>query len=113
MFSGTADDIFEGITIEEETKTQILNYVKRRLAQQPTKIRSDIEVTCFTYEGIDAIKAALSEGEKCSTPEMPVKIKLIAPPMYVMTTLTQDKDLGIEKLNETIEKIKTVILSFG
>lgn len=44
-------------------KNDLLTYIKRRLAPQPVKIRADIEVTCFTYEGIDAIKAALGEGE--------------------------------------------------
>jgi len=35
---------------------------------------SEIEVSCFAYEGIDAIKAALHEGLKCSTEEMPIKV---------------------------------------
>lgn len=58
-----AVDIFEGLEVDGKVKESILSYVKRRLAPQPVKIRSDIEVTCFTYEGIDAIKQALSEGE--------------------------------------------------
>jgi hypothetical protein len=45
-------------------QNDLLTYIKRRLAPQPVKIRADIEVTCFTYEGIDAIKAALTEGEE-------------------------------------------------
>jgi translation initiation factor 2 subunit 1 len=47
--------------VSPELKTDLLTYIKRRLAPQPVKIRADIEVTCFTYEGIDAIKAALGE----------------------------------------------------
>ena len=38
------------------------------------KIRSDIEVSCYTYEGIDAIKAALGAGVDLSTEEMPIKV---------------------------------------
>jgi translation initiation factor 2 alpha subunit (eIF-2alpha) len=38
--------------------------IGRRLAPQPFKLRADVEVTCFAYEGIDAIKAALKEGEQ-------------------------------------------------
>ena len=49
--------------ITPEIKNDLLTYIKRRLAPQPVKIRADIEVTCFTYEGIDAIKAALGDGE--------------------------------------------------
>lgn len=87
--------------------------MRRRLAPQPVKIRSDIEVTCFTYEGIDAIKEALAEGERCGTGETPIKIKLIAPPMYVMTTMTLDKDLGIEAMHKSIEAIGAVIRAKG
>lgn len=91
----------------------ISSYVKRRLAPQPVKIRADIEVTCFTYEGIDAIKLALHAGEASGSQEVPIKIKLIAPPMYVMTTMTLDKDLGIDRLNRAIEIIKTEITAHG
>jgi translation initiation factor 2 subunit 1 len=107
------EDIFEGLGIDENTKASIISYVKRRLAPQPVKIRSDIEVTCFTYDGIDAIKEALLEGEKKSVKDAPVKLKLIAPPMYVMTTMTLDKDIGLETLNSAIEAIGTSIRAKG
>jgi translation initiation factor 2 subunit 1 len=77
----------------------VVTYVKRRLAPQPVKIRADIEVTCFTYEGIDAIKEALLE--------------LIAPPMYVMTTMTLDKEIGVATLNKAIEAIAVLIRAKG
>jgi translation initiation factor 2 alpha subunit (eIF-2alpha) len=56
-------DIFEGLEVDPKIKESISSYVKKRLAPQPVKIRSDFEVTCFTYEGIDAIKQALTDGE--------------------------------------------------
>ena len=56
MALGDSDEnIFEGINIDEETKTAVVTYVKRRLAPQPVKVRSDIEVTCFTYEGMTGL----------------------------------------------------------
>lgn len=77
------------------------------------KIRSDIEVTCFTYEGIDAIKDALMAGEASGSVETPIKIKLIAPPLYVMTTTTLDKDQGVEQLSKAIDVISNIIVSKG
>jgi translation initiation factor 2 subunit 1 len=88
-------------------------YVRRKLAPQPVKIRADIEVTCYTYEGIDAIKEALLAGQAKGTEESPVKIKLIAPPMYVMTCMTLDKDFGVELLNQAIEVVTSTIRSKG
>lgn len=109
----TEENIFDGLDINEHTKNLILTYIKRRLAPQPVKIRSDIEVTCYAYEGIDAIKEALLVGESCSIPEVKVSIKLIAPPMYVMTTTTLDRELGINTLNKAIEAVNRTITSKG
>lgn len=34
----------------------------------------DIEVACYGYEGIDAVKEALRAGLNCSTESMPIKV---------------------------------------
>ena len=63
------------------------------------QVRADFEVTCFSYEGIDAIKAALFAGEAAgSTPDVPVHIRLIAPPVYVMTAASMDKQQALPTL---------------
>lgn len=109
-----SENIFECIPDTDEiTRAQIMTYIRRRLAPQPIRIRADIEVTCFTYEGIDAIKEALLAGENESVKEVPIKIKLIAPPMYVLNTTTVDKELGLSTCNNAINKIGEIIRSKG
>jgi translation initiation factor 2 subunit 1 len=97
-------------------------YITKRLAPQPIKIRSDIEVSCFTYEGIDAIQEALFAGMAVAAPpssESPsdsssaIKIKLIAPPIYVLSTTTLEKDVGIALLQKAIDTIQEVINKKG
>lgn len=61
-----------------------MNNIKRKLTSQAVKIRADVEVACYGYEGIDAVKAALKSGLALSTEELPIKINLIAPPLYGM-----------------------------
>ena len=70
---------------------------------------TDIEVSCYGYEGIDAVKSSLKAGLAQSTEEMPIKINLIAPPQYVMTTTTLDRTEGIAKLNTAIQVIRESI----
>ncbi|RLN02351.1 hypothetical protein BBJ28_00004967 [Nothophytophthora sp. Chile5] len=105
----TDDAVFEGLDITPEILTALRAQIRRRLTPQPIKIRADIEVTCFTYEGIEAIRAALQAAQDVGTEEVPVKVKLIAPPMYVMTTSTLDKQKGIQKLQEAIEAVRELI----
>ena len=108
------DDIFAGMpNIDPNTKNTLVDYIKKRLAPQPIKIRCDIEVTCFTYEGIDAVRDSLMAGQTVGTAETPIKIKLIAPPMYVMTTMTLDKDLGIDLLNKALAIVTEEIVKKG
>ena len=106
-------DPFEDIAISNDLKEEIKTYVLRRLAPQPVKIRSDIEVSCFTYAGIDAIRDALYAGMDVGTEQSPIKIKLIAPPIYVLSTTTLEKEVGIALLNQAIDVIREKIQAKG
>ena len=97
---------------------------------------ADIEVACYGYDGIDAVKDALRAGLSCSTEVMPIKvmlasatfllchlmatgirvtlsnrvqINLIAPPRYVMTTTTLERTEGLSVLNQAMAAIKEKI----
>jgi len=91
----------------------LLSQIARRLTPQPAKIRSDIEVTCFGYDGIDAIKTALLQGEKMSTEQCTIKVKLVAPPLYVVVANTLDKEIGLATVKSGVEKIREIVESFG
>lgn len=74
--------------LDEHTKDVLLNNIKCKLTSQAVKIRADIECACYGYEGIDAVKAALKAGLNLSTEELPIKINLIAPPLYGWLVVT-------------------------
>ncbi|KAG5335532.1 IF2A factor, partial [Acromyrmex heyeri] len=99
--------------LDEHTKEVLLNNIKRKLTSQAVKIRADVEVACYGYEGIDAVKTALKAGLALSTDELPIKINLIAPPLYVMTTSTPEKQDGLKALSDAIEVIQNKIMSLG
>jgi len=99
------DKVIGQYSLDEAVKASLIKTVKRRLTPQPVKIRADIEVTCFAYEGIDAVKAALQKGEEKSTAELPIKIKLVSPPLYVMFCTTLNKEQGINLLQSAVDAI--------
>lgn len=99
--------------LDEETKENLIQNIKRRLTPQSVKIRADIEVACTNYEGVDAVKRALKKGLEHSTENMPIKINLIAPPLYVVTTQTLERAEGLAALNTALGSIKTCIEQAG
>nr|KAJ3421807.1 hypothetical protein HK105_002226 [Polyrhizophydium stewartii] len=103
------DAVFGQYNLPENINKELVNSIRRRLTPQAIKVRADIECSCFGYEGIDAIKTALLAGEACSTEQSAIKIKLVAPPMYVMITNTLDKSEGIKALENAIAKIEESI----
>ncbi|KAJ5480543.1 Translation initiation factor 2 alpha subunit [Penicillium desertorum] len=76
-------------------------------------VRADIEVTCFGYDGIDAVKDALRTAEADNTPENQIKVRLVAPPLYVLASQCLDKTLGVKLLEEAIVKIEERIKAAG
>lgn len=107
------DTVFSPLNVSQEEKMEAVEHVRTKMMPTPMKIRADIQVTCYTYEGIEAIRAALLAAQALSTEAIPIKVQLIAPPLYVMFTTTLNKDAGIAALNSAIAKAKESIEAAG
>jgi translation initiation factor 2 subunit 1 len=44
----------------DEVKDALIKNIRRRMTPQPLKIRADIELKCFQYDGVLHIKVRLS-----------------------------------------------------
>ncbi|KAA6414138.1 MAG: eukaryotic translation initiation factor 2 subunit alpha [Lasallia pustulata] len=110
----TNPDVWNEVTFPNDiVREEIKSYIGKRLTPQPTKVRADVEVTCFGYEGIDAVKNALRAAEAKNTPETQVKVKLVSPPLYVLTSQCLEKNTGISTLEEAIKEIEANIRAAG
>ncbi|MCJ1278800.1 hypothetical protein MMC21_006618 [Puttea exsequens] len=146
----TNPDVWAEVSFPSEVvKSELQSYISKRLTPQPTKVRADVEVTCFGYEGIDAVKSALRAAEALNTPaptstttptmnhdttstksatktndtttatttnptppitaDVLVKVKLVSPPLYVLTSQCLEKSTGIACLEKAIREIEASI----
>lgn len=104
-------NVLDELQISDEERSVLMKNIRRRLTPQAMKIRSDIEVSCYTYEGVDAVKNALMKGIKCSTEEHKIKINLIAPPLYVLTTQSLDRQVGLNTMKDCLDVIEKAIMA--
>lgn len=110
----TNPEVWNDVTFPSQVvKEEFQSYIGKKLTPHPTKIRADVEVTCFKYDGIDAIKDALRTAEAKNTPEAEVKVKLVSPPHYVITIQCLDKAMGISLLEQGIKDIEENIKKAG
>ncbi|KAF8627541.1 hypothetical protein AX15_004376 [Amanita polypyramis BW_CC] len=110
-----AETVFSSseMSISPAVRSTLMATIARRLTPQPIKLRADIELTCYTPFGIDAIKKALKAGEKQSSEAVPIKAKLVAPPLYVLSTNATDKYAAVERLERAIEAIQGTVEEDG
>lgn len=108
-FMNDEEKIFEGLEVSDDIKESVKVQIGRRLISQVIRLRAKIECSCFEYEGIDAVKAALLEGLKFSAEESELTLKLIAPPLYSLVCVCNDKELGMKKIDQAIQEIKSTI----
>ncbi len=83
--------VFDELKVPPATLEVLVATISRRLTPQPIKLRADIELTCYNPAGIDAIKRALRAGEAVSTETVPIKARLVAPPLYILGSNATDK----------------------
>lgn len=104
-----ADKIFGNMLPPGPLRDVVLDNIRHRLTPRAVRIRADIELTCFAYDGIDSVKAALRAGFAAGAEDMPVSIQLVAPPHYVMHVNCLEQDKGIAVLTNAINLIKAKI----
>jgi len=96
-------------SVPEIYSQDLIYNIKKRLQSKVSKIRTIIDVTCFQYEGIDAIKKAL----KCVYDVCPdISVSLIIP-SFSLTLSTIDKEKGIQLINQACDAISKKIKEFG
>ncbi len=86
-----------------------MEILKVKMVPKPVKIRADFKLTCFKFDGIEAIKAALLEGERLSTPEIPIKFKIQGSPIYECSTETINKAEGLKLIGNALKVVETSI----
>lgn len=107
-------EIWDGIEFPSpQVEQELKAYISQRLTPQSVKVRADVEVTCFEYEGIDAIKDALRAARDTGPDGPEITVKLVASPMYVLTTSCLEKDVGIARLDEAIGRARAMITKHG
>ena len=99
-----SDSSLNNEVINESVKHALIKDICRRMTPQPLKIRADMELTCFSSDGIECIKDAMRAAESSSTKECKVKVSLIASPLYVVTTQTLDKESGMATIDAAIHE---------
>lgn len=100
-------------SIAEKLKADIELHLRRRLLQSILRLRTKVEVSCSEYEGVDAVKAALSQGLSASRDGCELKVRLIACPLFSISCTVRDKEFGMTVLQEAIDLIKECILAKG
>ena len=105
--------ILDGLKVDENIKEELMKILKEKLVPQPLKIRADFKLTCYTFEGIDAIKEALMNGEKKGTEKIPIKFTILGSPLYECSLTAINKEEGINLMNQALEEVKNSIKANG
>ncbi|KAL0249665.1 hypothetical protein GEMRC1_004894 [Eukaryota sp. GEM-RC1] len=110
-------DVFAELLQENpDTPKAWIEAVKQRvdqvMAPHAAKIRTEFELTCSAFEGVEAIKAALKAGVAVGESDE-IEAKLIAPPLYVLTLTSEQKDNAIERLKTALVAVETEIVKYG
>ena len=114
VIASESDDTFNKLVNSIGISTDMLGALRKTLDMR-VKVNPELyvcyfELTCFTYEGIDAIKAALLEGKKIDSS---VDIRYEVAPLYVAKIMQRNGDIAIDILNAVYDMIELAIKKMG
>jgi translation initiation factor 2 subunit 1 len=105
--------ILEKYNISEDVKTTLISIIKQKMSPKPASIFARLDATCFGPTGVFGLKEAFQKGLDCSTEQIPLRIRVVGPPVYVITTTCAVPSQGLAVVKAAIEAINTHLVSIG
>eukprot|EP01084_Bolivina_argentea_P000798 1471_1 len=113
--------------IAKDAQICLQKMIEKRLKAEKVTVRAEIEMTCFTFEGVDAIKRALKAGfavvemhnEKKDKEGLDVydisqlKISLKSSPLFYVSAVTFEPEKGKVLVGNVIEVMNKSICESG
>lgn len=138
-YVNTGDDApLRELDISDGLRKDLLEVFKRKLTPQAIKLKAQVEVSCYEFDGIGAIRDALVAGKDAVDAKMKedkgsameteggeskdgkvnlfetVSIKVLAPPLYEVATSSMGQQAGVDRLNLCLEAMeKAIVASSG
>jgi len=109
---GRDPSLIDNYDLTDDEKDSLREQLARKNQSVAAKIRADVQLTCFGYEGVVAIRQALAAARDSGSEAFPITVKNVAPPVYSITTVTADMEGGVEALNTAIEAAAACIAKF-
>jgi translation initiation factor 2 subunit 1 len=86
---------------DEATLKGIVSKIREKyLASKISEIQAEVEMTCFSPEGIEGIKKSIREGLKV---DPGVKIRILSAPLYLIQFSTREPEQGIRVVEKVID----------
>lgn len=98
------------IDITEEEKNALKKILLQRINLNKLIVRGIVELTCYTYEGIDSIKKAAAIMKK-EVPE--ASINYSSAPEYLISVICADAEEGSKVVRKGIHALKEAIQVLG
>lgn len=114
------EEILKPLGLGQKLYDRIVESVQHKLKPEVQKIQAEVNVTCFTPEGVDAVRDVLLLGQSIGQQQNAdnatdcfVQVHVLAPPTYLIYTTTEHVEAGVEKLMECIEAMKAEMAKRG
>lgn len=105
-------DLLNDYSIREDLKDCLGKILIQKFKPKVSKVETEVHVTCFGADGIDAVKESLRAGLKRSTDEFPIDISVVSCPSYSISTKSYDQNKAITFLKEVLKEVESKILTY-
>eukprot|EP00461_Guttulinopsis_vulgaris_P004522 UN04524 len=99
--------------VPQDVKDVLLQTIKQKMAPKPCTIFARIEATCYGEMGITGLKKAFEAGIAQQTEQVKLRLRIVGPPVYVITTTCNVQTQGMQIVKQAIEAISTEIQKYG